>query len=112
MIVVVLLTLTGSVCDRLLPGHVGMFIGDFIPALAAGVLFWMMRVHQQMRIRLAEERVQMMREAIDHIRNAMQIVIYSCPEEAQVAAIKRLMQGVDSILLHAVEQSPIVKKPQ
>lgn len=97
-LVVWLLTFLGILCDSLLPGRLGLFIGDFLPAVAAGALFYLMRVHQRMRARISDERVQLMREAIDHLRNAMQIVVYSCPQEAQFAAVNRLMQGVDSTL--------------
>ncbi|HEX9120265.1 MAG TPA: hypothetical protein VF840_06975, partial [Terriglobales bacterium] len=66
-----------------------------------GALFCLMRAHQRMRTRLSAERVELMRESIDHIRNAMQIVVYSCPPDAQLAAVNRLMQGVDSTLRRA-----------
>ncbi len=107
---VVLLTFVGALCDSLLPGRLGLFMGDFLPAVAAGALFCLMRAHQRIRARLSDERVELMREAIDHIRNAMQIVVYSCPQEAQLAAVNRLMQGVDSTLRHASSSLP--KRPQ
>ncbi len=109
-LLVVLLTFVGVLCDSLLPGRLGLFIGDFLPAVAAGALFCLMRAHQRIRARLSDERVELMREAIDHIRNAMQIVVYSCPQEAQLAAVNRLMQGVDSTLRHASSSLP--KRPQ
>ncbi len=109
VIVVVLLTLVGLVCDHLVAGRFGVFLGDFLPALAAGVLFWLMRMHQHIQMRLADERVEIMREAIDHIRNAMQIVVYSRPDEIQLAAINRLMRGIDSTLVHVAGQPRMAK---
>ena len=68
-----------------------------VPAIAAAITFALLREKRKKEAML-ETRLQVLDDAFDHIRNALQIVVYSSKDEPTRAAVLRLSSAMGSMV--------------
>jgi hypothetical protein len=68
----------------------------FLPVIAAAITFALLR-EKRNKEAVLEARLRALDDAFDHIRNALQIVVYSSKDEPTRAAVLRLSSAMGSM---------------
>ena len=71
-------------------------LNNLIGSAVAGFLTYALLRERRHKEALLEGRLQVLAQAFDHIRNALQIVAYSCKDEAAKAAVFRLTSAMQA----------------
>ena len=71
-------------------------LNNLIGSAVAGFLTYVLLRERRHKEALLEGRLQVLGQAFDHIRNALQIVAYSCNDEQAKAAVFRLTSAMQA----------------